>query len=235
MFDEDQTSCETYYNGFMLAGPKYPVIGVGDFVFKNGEGCNQCLQLEYNGKVTVGMAADWHPTLEPQQLDVSPLLAQELGFPSNDNPDPKAIKVTYVSCGVQPRLNLGGKLRFIFGPGSKDTSLEMNILGGFHPIKAVNAVINGATFVGKREGGKFRFGGFVLKANSIIQFQVAFDDGSSVIENISVATIVSGLGGGGNFFKSGSVTTDKVGDDKVNPAVLTWVDFVDGTVPLPLQ
>ncbi len=233
MFDDDQTACQTYYGGFMLGGPKYLAIGVGDKIFKGGAGCGQCLQLEYNGKTAVGMAADWHSTLLPSQLDVSPAIADKLGFGGN-NPDPKAVKVSYVSCGVDKSLNLGGTLKYFFGPGSKDTSLEVNILGGFHPIASVVATIKGAPFTGTRDGGKFRFGpGFVLKADSVITFTVTFDDGSSVTDNVSVATIASGLGGGGLFFKGGAIaTTDKVGNNKVNPAALTWPDFVMGTSPL---
>ena len=238
MFDQDKTVCQTYYNGFILGGPKYPIIGVGEYVWKGGNGCNQCLQVEYNGKHVVAMAADWHSTLEPKQLDMAQSLLGKLGLDPNSSPsDPSAFKVTLVSCGVSPELNLGGTLRYIFGPGSKDTSLEMVILGNYHPIVGLTATINKVSYIGKRDAGKFKFYGFRLFPNSVITFKVDFDNGSSMTENVPIASIVTGRGGDVNFFKSGTTTTDTADNNSgyINPAVLTWTDYVDGKMPQPLQ
>ena len=229
MFDDDQTTCQTYYGSFILGGDNYPIIGMGDDLYKGAQGCNQCVLLEYKGKTAVGMLGDWAPGAGTQ-LDVAPMISQQLGFPVGDNPNPKDVKATFVSCGVSPSLNLGGKLRYFFGPGSKDTSFELVILGGFHPITSVTMTFGKTTVQGTRELGKFRFlTGFVLKADSTVTFTVTFDDKSVVTDTVSIATITSGLGGGGAFFKSGAVTTDRgSGVNKLNPAVLTWPDAIDG-------
>lgn len=257
MTDDDQQSCGHHYGSFMLAGDNSYSLGVGENIFKTATSCGQCVQItnSLTKKTTFGMITDYCPPnlCTMGQLEVSKKIAGLLGFAIEAGtgrymqPAPSALSLVEVSCTYANISVPGGgftypdgKLRYFFGPGSKDTSFELFVLGGAHPIKslALTTVDGPATVL--RETNKFKLYGFNLvdlvgsqrQRYAPMTFTIEFTDGTVKQDTINLTSILNpAVGSGSAFFKNGAILTDKdlsKSGDKVNPPVYTWPDFVVG-------
>ena len=239
MDDQDLLSCNYNYGSFLKAGPDYPVIGVGESLWQGGKGCGQCVKMTYGEKSTYGVVADHCPP-NTCEFDISMVIAEELGFGYN-NPDSKKFKVEPVPCSSdvwESYPSNANDLKYVFAAGSKDTSLEIIILGASGPIESVSMKVNGK---GKKYKGafsyqKWRFNsetGFntYLRKKDKLEFSVKVSGVSSPItDKVDISSIA--VGGGGAFFKAsndGKITTDNDGNNQAIPEVFSWSDILEGS------
>ena len=94
------------------------------------------MKLSYGAKSPYGILADSCPPGLGCEFDIPPLINTVLAIDNADNPPVGSVSVVGVSCSNLPKY-FDGHLRYVFGAGSKGTSLEMIIEGLSKPSESI--------------------------------------------------------------------------------------------------